>query len=246
MAEGVDYSWSRPRPWVLASEGKRFAVRYAGPGSSGKHMSRSEVDALAAAGLYIGTVAEGEVKDPLLGRSKGMDHARRAHDMAVRAGMPSTRPIFFAIDWDASMAELERCVPYLDGCAAVLGFYRVGIYGGWRTVDWASRNGHAAKYWQTYAWSGGRVHSRTDLYQYKNGVRMDGGTVDLCRSITADWGQWRPGVETIGQAPTNLPAPDEAHLWDYAPTVDGTGALMEDLASTLEGSARAIEIGWSG
>lgn len=244
MAEGVDYSWSRPRPWVLAAQGKTFAIRYAGPGSSGKHMTKSEVTALAAAGLRIATICEGAVKDPLLGRQKGIDHARSARDMAMKAGMPADGVVFFAIDWDASKAELARCVPYFDGAASVLGFSRVGCYGGIRTVDWAANDGHAAKYWQTYAWSGGKVHPRADLIQYKNGVTIDGAVVDLCRSITDKWGWWRPGVQTVGEAPPPAAPAGEDFGWDYSRTIDATADGFDGLAATLEGSAREIEIGW--
>lgn len=246
MSEGVDYAWSRPRPWILAASGKTFALRYAGPGSSGKHMSRPEVDALAAAGLWLGTLAEGSERDALLGRQKGMDHARSAKDMAMRAGMPEDGVIFFAVDFDATAAELARCTPYFDGCANAIGFSRVGIYGGWRTIEWATKGGHAAKCFQTYAWSGGRVHPRADVLQYHNRATIDGGQVDLCRSITARWGQWRPGVETVGSAPDAIPPASTTEPWDYAPTVDAAGRTFDTLAEQLEGSSRAIEAGFSG
>jgi hypothetical protein len=246
MSEGVDYSSARPRAWVLASEGKRFAARYAGPGSTGKHMSRAEVQALVAAGLSVVTLCEGAARDALGGHARGVDHARRARDMAKDAGMPPGRPIYFAIDFDASAGELEKTVPYLDGATSVIGLSSVGIYGGWRTVDWAARNGRAAWYFQTYAWSAGKVHTRAHMLQYHNGASIDGGSVDLCRSIAADFGQWRPGVETVGEAPPSTPPPEQSEWWDYVPTIDGLRGQIDDLASALDGSARAIEASWSG
>jgi hypothetical protein len=55
---------------------------------------------------------------------------------------------------------------------------------------------HAKFLWQTYAWSHGLWWSGNNLEQYKNGVNMCGGAVDLCRSKTPDFGQWpRPNQE---------------------------------------------------
>lgn len=242
--EGVDYSDARPRPWVLAQAGKRFAIRYVGPGRTSKLLTRAEANLLKGAGLAIACVAEGAARDALTGRATGSRHAGQAHQNVVAAGGPSGAVIFFALDWDASPAELERTVPYFDGAAAAIGFSRVGVYGGYRTIDWAIRRRVAVKFWQTYAWSGGRVHGGANLLQYHNGVSIDGGQVDLCRSISADFGQWHPPTETVGSAPASVPAPDEAQSWDYAPTIDATSRYFDYAAAMLEGSAHAIEAGY--
>lgn len=244
MAEGVDYSTSRPRPWVLAQAGKTFAVRYVGPGSSAKHLTRAEATALRSAGLAIATVAEGYARDALTGRATGVRHANAADDGIAAAGGPGQAPVFFTIDWDASATELEATRAYFDGAADTIGLGRVGLYGGYRSIDWAVRNKIATRFWQTYAWSAGKVHPGADLLQYRNRVYIDGGQVDLCRSLSVDFGQWNPPTQTVGSAPPSVPAPDEAQAWDYAPVIDATGREFDWAAALLEGSAASIEHGW--
>jgi hypothetical protein len=58
-------------------------------------------------------------------------------------------------------------------------------------MQWAARDGVAAWFFQTYAWSGGLWYGGNHVEQYKNGVIVAGGEVDLCRSVKAEFGQWR-------------------------------------------------------
>jgi hypothetical protein len=62
-------------------------------------------------------------------------------------------------------------------------------------MQWAKRDRVARWFWQTLAWSGGRWAGHNHLEQYRTGVSLAGGTVDLCRSKTADYGQW--GVDDV-------------------------------------------------
>jgi hypothetical protein len=76
----------------------------------------------------------------------------------------------------------------------VLGPGRVGVYGSYATVAHCAAAGTAAWFWQTYAWSGGRWHPAAHLQQYRNNVALAGGTVDLTRAVTTDYGQWEKPV----------------------------------------------------
>ena len=53
---------------------------------------------------------------------------------------------------------------------------------------------------------GGIVYSGAHLLQYLNGQTINGGTVDLCRSIKADYGQWAPPASS---KPPAKPQPPE-------------------------------------
>lgn len=188
--EGVDFAFSNPSPAGLAAAGKRFAMRYVGPGTSPKHLTVAEADALKRAGLSLVTLVEGATGDPKGGFSVGVSHARSAVAMLKARGFPTNRPMYFAIDYDVSSSAWPAAREYLRGAASIIGAGLVGIYGEHDAMAWAARDGVAAWFFQTYAWSGGRWFAGNHVEQYHNGVSLAGGTVDLCRSKKVDFGQW--------------------------------------------------------
>jgi hypothetical protein len=64
------------------------------------------------------------------------------------------------------------------------------VYGEYDVIAHLAGNGRAAWFWQTYAWSAGRWHTANHIEQYRNGVTLGGGTVDLDRALKTDYGQW--------------------------------------------------------
>jgi hypothetical protein len=187
--EGVDYADARPSPSGLYAAGKRFAVRYGGPGRDSKQLHSAELAALRAAGLDVVANAEGAA-DGYRGRDAGRAWAISARDHFTALGMPADRPIYFSVDWDADSADWAAIDAALRGSAEILGAARVGVYGSYDVIAHCVAAGTARWFWQTYAWSGGRWHPRAHIQQYKNGVTVAGGSVDLNRAITADYGQW--------------------------------------------------------
>lgn len=201
---GVDYSWQRPSIPALVAAGKRFVSRYVGPGSyepprwpgdPGKHLDPTEARALIDAGLPIMCHAEG-VNDGLLGGfTAGAEWARKGDEMARACGMPPDRPIYLSVDFDCTATQWPQVLDALFGAASVIGEARVGVYGGYRTMIWARRDGAARWFHQTYAWSGGLWAPGNNVEQYANGVSLGGATLDLDRALTADFGQW--GVDDM-------------------------------------------------
>lgn len=192
--EGVDYSWGRPNVDELYRLGKRFACRYVSFSTTGKNITRREAEALNAAGIAVVTNWENRASDQLGGTSAGRAHATVAAELHTQAGGPPDRPIYFSTDFDASPSQLEVCHQYLAGAAREIGWGRVGVYGGIRTIQFmAARD--VRWLWQTYAWSGGRWDSRAHIRQYRNGVQLAGAEVDLNRATKDDFGQW--GVEDM-------------------------------------------------
>lgn len=239
--EGVDYSWSRPNPATLYRAGKRFACRYVGAGSAGKHLTASEATRLRANGLAVVLNCEGVPRDPLLGYGKGVSHARLAYDGARAAGVSMTPVIYFSVDWDASNADLSKVDAYMDGAASVIGRQNVGVYGGYRTIARYASNRKAVWYWQTYAWSQGKRHSAVHIYQYHNGVSIGGADVDLNRAYKTSYGapnRWKGGVQG---APQPDPAPQGPIDWDYNSIIDSGGTSAESYATSSDSSARAID-----
>jgi hypothetical protein len=209
MAEGVDYSSTRPNPAQLYALGKRFVVRYGGPGGDWKHLTAAEAASLTRAGLALVANAEGAADGLASGWATGVAWATSA-DTAFRAlGMPPSRPIYLSVDFDCGTGQWPAVAEALKGAGSVLGPARVGVYGSYDVMQWAKRDGVARWFWQTYAWSGGRWAAHNHLEQYRNHVSLAGGIVDLCRSKVADYGQW--GVDDV--TPEDIAAVATA-VWD--------------------------------
>ena len=215
--EGVDYAWARPNPKGLRAAGKVFAGRYVGVGSEGKRLTRVEAEQLSAVGVSVVALCEQGARTALMGRAMGRQHAAAALKEAVVCGMPSGRPIYFAVDFDASAAELSTVGSYFEGVAEVLPSRQIGAYGGIRTIDWLFDRGLIRWGFQTYAWSGGRWDNRAQMQQYRNGVTVAGATVDLCRGMTVDYGQWRPGQSGAPGEDGEMPTVEEVWSADEIP-----------------------------
>ena len=104
ITEGVDYSFARPSPSGLRNAGKKFAVRYGGPGSDSKHLHAAELAALRAVGIDVVANAEGAAGG-YIGAAAGKSWAQSAEAHFRALGMPADRPIYFSVDFDAGPAH---------------------------------------------------------------------------------------------------------------------------------------------
>lgn len=241
VIEGVDFSSSRPSPLNLRAAGKSFVGRYFGPGGSWKHATRAEVAGYLAVGIAVTVLAEGATTDPLKGITMGAAHARSAHDAMVAAGIGSDTPIYFAVDFDMQDSQWSAVKAYLDGCASVIGRSRVGVYGGKRVIQLAAQQDKANWFWQTYAWSGGFWSAASILQQYRNGVTVAGGDVDLDRALSASYGQWPPGPASAPGAPPAVPPVTTATGWDYNTSLARLAEDWPTWAATADNGARSTD-----
>ncbi|WP_246250886.1 glycoside hydrolase domain-containing protein [Actinomadura litoris] len=191
---GVDYAWSHPGVAALRKAGVRFACRYLSR-DAGKNLTRGEAEELSAAGIWLVVVWETTASRALSGRAGGAADARAAEAQARACGMPDGRPIYFAVDWDASTGQQATINAYLDGAASVIGRERVGMYAGYGPIKRAFDAEKITFGWQTYAWSGGRWDSRAQLQQYSNDERINGVGLDYDRAVKDDYGQWMVGED---------------------------------------------------
>jgi Domain of unknown function (DUF1906) len=205
MTFGVDYAWGRPGATALKTAGAQFACRYLSHDTTGKNLSRSEADELAAAGIWIVVVWEDSADRALQGHAAGVADAIAAASQAAGCGMPGDRPIYFAVDFDATPAQQATINAYLDGAASVLGRQRIGIYGGFGPVSRAMAAGHAAWGWQTYAWSSSNWWAGAHINQYLNDQVINGVGLDYDRALTTDYGQWMPGISPATQEDDDMP-----------------------------------------
>lgn len=187
MIKGIDYSFARPAPADIKKAGYSFVCRYLAS-STGKRIMKAEADALRAAKLDIVLVFEDEANQALRGFHQGVPDATMAKAQADLLGYPADRPIYFAVDFDANPTQQAAIDDYLKGAASVLGAGRVGVYGGFYVVDRCYKNKTAQWFWQTLAWSGGKIHPVAHIYQ--NGQSAFNGGADVNEAKQADYGQW--------------------------------------------------------
>lgn len=204
MAFGVDYAWGRPSVTSLKNAGVIFVCRYLSHDTTGKTLDHAEAVRLSNAGIWVVVVWEDTARRALAGWDAGVQDAKEAAKQAKAAGMPPDRPIFFAVDFDASAGQQAAINAYLDGAASVITKKRTGIYGGYNPVKRALDGEHCTWAWQTYAWSGGKWDPRAQIQQYLNDQTIGGVGLDHNRTTKSDYGQWKVGV-----TPTPPPPPAE-------------------------------------
>lgn len=201
LPSGIDYAWSHPTPASIRAAGYVFAARYLSYDTIGKNLSAGEAGALWAAGVDVVVVWEQTADAALNGYGQGVSDAQAASAQANAAGIPAGRPIYFAIDFDASTGQQGALDAYFDGVAAVIGRGRTGAYGGYYPVKRLFDAGKITWGWQTYAWSGGQWDGRAQLRQVQNAISV-GGLGDCCdrdQAVAADYGQWHTsGVRSDG------------------------------------------------
>jgi hypothetical protein len=185
---GVDFAWGRPDPQVLKDAGLTFVCRYYSHDGS-KNLSLAEAQGYAKAGLDVVAVWESTANAAAAGHDQGRADAAAALTLAKACGQPDDAPIYFAIDFEATLAQVKG---YFEGIATVLPLRRIGAYGGYGVEHELFDAGLIRYGWQTYAWSGGRWEPRAQLRQYSNDHVIDGVGVDYDQSTESYFGQWRP------------------------------------------------------
>lgn len=187
--EGIDYSWARPGGAAIKNAGKKFVVRYLWEdGEGGKGLDGGELRDLLNHGLEIVLVYQAGTNTILGGKSVGVAQAQAAQREINRLGLPKNSVVYFAADWDANASQQAAIDDFLNGAASVIGRKRVGIYGSADVMQRTMASKTATWFWQTYAWSRGRVQEGIHLYQYLNGQNLN-GAVDYNRTSLDNYGQ---------------------------------------------------------
>lgn len=185
---GVDYAWGFPGVKALKAAKVGFVCRYLSHDAS-KNLRANELLALRKAGIDVVVVWEAAASRALAGSKAGAEDAQAAEEQLFALGAPANSPVYFAVDFDATAAEVPAINAYLQGAASILGKDRVGVYASISVVKAALDAGVCKYAWQTYAWSAGKLEPRAHLYQFSNGHSINGVSVDYDRSLQADFGQ---------------------------------------------------------
>jgi len=242
MAEGIDYSYgSGLSAAAMKNAGKHFVCRYLATLPNSKCINKAEAANLLHAGLSVVLVWETTADRVLSGRNGGVADAREADRQARGLGMAGI-PLYFACDIDSTPGQQGAINGYCSGAASVIGHNRTGLYGGYWPVSRAFSAGVIRYGWQTYAWSGGNLDRRAQLYQYRNGVRLGPAEVDLDKSMATDYGQWpRPHVSAPAPAKAAASLPAGVHQFDGKTTM-GAVARSRNYATTAAWVAHQADL----
>lgn len=210
---GLDYSSGRPRGSEVRRLGYGFVIRYCGQPGNPKNATRAEVDDMLAHGVAVALVFESTAARAGQGFAAGAADARAAVAHQAALGIPASRPIYYAVDFDADPAAVE---PYFRGVNSVPG--PDSAYGSFRVVQRLRADGLTVDSWQTVAWSHGQVDPGRDVFQRLGQVVIDGVQCDVNEAKTADFGQY--------------PVEDDMNLSDRLNIVLKDGAGKEYVAAT--------------
>lgn len=209
---GLDYAWATLSPAAHKSVGSSFACRYLSNDPS-KNLTSGEAHTLRSGGVDVVVVWETTATRALAGGGAGAADAHNALNEAQACGIPAHRPIYFAVDFDASQPQQGAIDAYFKGVASVLGVERTGVYGGYWPLKRLFDSRLVGYGWQTYAWSGGNLDPRAQLYQYSNGHNVAGVSVDYNHALKKDFGQW--GYEPPAPKPVG-----PSGVWHFTGTLD--------------------------
>ena len=186
----------------IKAAGGLGAIRYVSdrrPGAQwmlGKPMVLAEARDLYQAGLKIVSnyqFGKASTADWLGGQTAGVTHAKRGWELHTAAGGPVAAPIYASIYDNPTYEQYKQQVaPYIRGWESVLGRQRVGIYGNFKTIEWALQDGVGAWFWQhNWGTPKGVVHPAAHLHQFEIDARTVAGVgVDLNNILKPQFGQW--------------------------------------------------------
>lgn len=185
---GIDLAWGTISNAALKDAGVTFVCRYLSHDPT-KNLTKAEALRYAKADIDSVLVWETTAERAKSNRAVGVNDAREAQRQARICGMPTGRPIYFAVDFEGTLGEVRD---YFTGVESVLGRAGTGCYGSYTVIAGLFDAGLIGFGWQTYAWSNGLWDHRAQLQQYSNGHILAGVGIDYDRSVHVDFGQWQP------------------------------------------------------
>lgn len=186
----ADYSFGRPD--LAEFTGVMRYLNISPTGSKG--LSLTEIADLQSKGKTIGLVWETSADAAKGGAATAADHVKRANAEADKMGAPQTAVIFYAVDFDATVAQVQDYVLALGKTAG----RPVGVYGSYTITTWA-RTAGIKWTWQTAAWSKSKIDPDANLYQRDF---LDGYDRNVEKNPFPAWGR----TVTV-PTPTPTPAP---------------------------------------
>lgn len=182
----------------VADDGNRFIGRYLSL-SAWKTITNEEAAQIHAAGLKVVCFYEDRGNEAEQTYDNGQSHAMTAIEKARAANQPSGSAIYFAIDYDATDAQMENIVAYFRGIqkhfADVGNPYVIGVYGSGAVCQKIKQDLHIATFSylsRSYGWRGYQDYKARKAYDVLQGdyVHYNGVQFDSGKSSSAVYGQW--------------------------------------------------------
>lgn len=187
--KGIDFGYGKLKGSVIRNAGYTFVMRYLSH-SPQKNLNKEELKDFRQNDLKVGVVWETTTNRPLSGFTGGKQDAQEAVNQIIElTGSPQV--IYFAVDADYNQTQLQTIGEYFEGVASILPLHQIGVYGGYKTVEYMLDNDLASYAWQTYAWSHGKWDTRAQLRQTDiYGPKLAGVECDTNESTGDDFGQF--------------------------------------------------------
>ncbi|NOV01328.1 DUF1906 domain-containing protein [Paenibacillus sp. LMG 31457] len=164
---------------AFAAAGYAFVARYLVPSGYSKALTRAEAELINKAGINIISVFETTANRALGGRTAGINDGYTAIEVAKQVGQPEGSTIYTAVDFEVTASQMPVVLEYIRGFSEATPKYNTGVYGSYSVIEAAKSVRVCSRYWQTYAWSGGKKSGGIHIYQYKNDITENGIGVDL-------------------------------------------------------------------
>ena len=224
---GVDYAWAHPAPAAVKADGYGFVLRYLSTDPA-KNLTPAEVKGLHDAGLSVGVVWETAAQRALDGEAAGQADAHAAEAQADALGYPAGCPIFYAVDFGATGAQMPTVEAYFAGIRA-MARRPVGVYGSAAVVEAVLAVGAAEFAWQTCAWSGTGVSTRAHLYQRLHPTRaaISGTDEDVLLQPVPLWDPAALVVDPVVFVPPKPPTPAPARPPAPAHPIQNGGLVVD-------------------
>ncbi|MBL8192305.1 MAG: DUF1906 domain-containing protein [Blastocatellia bacterium] len=178
----------------LKQSGIDFVARYYSrtTKNADKRLTLAEAQALSQAGLYLVTVYEDSpTSKDYFSSDRGKSDGKSAYAYAQDINQPRDSAIYFAVDYDATMADIEGpIIQYFNGVydglkdsANAKPIYKIGVYGSGATCDYLRKNLSFVE----FSWlscSTGWLNSKT----YSNwNIKQSLATTSLCGLDKTAW-----------------------------------------------------------
>jgi hypothetical protein len=212
----------------LKASGYMVAARYL-PGTS-KNMTAEEAQILSDTGRLILSVYETTTDRAKGGAVNGKADGIDALKLARALKMPEHGYIYFAVDYDAPLSDMPTIASYLQAAREAAQPYKIGVYGGYRVIEYAGERSLCAGYWQAYAWSYGKISIYATIRQISAPQTVAGISADL-NEIYSYQGLWNYNTTAESIALSDKLQLNSPDYW---------GRVMQGKAALSPGNLKAL------
>lgn len=184
---------------LFKQQGCTFVGRYVTPGSR-KSITLVEAEIIRASGLEILSVFERDEYRSKGGAINGAEDGRLAYQHVRSIFQPIGSVICFAVDYDAPPSQYDNIEAYLRAAATQIPGYKVGLYASYFVIEEMNRRGVCTFFWQTVAWSKGKLSQFANVFQRQIDVVKNGIGIDWNEQYKQGglWGQEVSAMNTYG------------------------------------------------